>query len=225
VVERVRPVTLAGEQVLPVVAALEPLVPSGVQRGSVVAVTGGGAAGATSLALALAAGPSAAGSWTAAIGFPSLGLLAAAELGVSLERLALVAAPEPGTWGTVAATLVDAFDVVLVGGSSRRRTGDVRRLVARARERGAVVVPVGGAAAGFEPDVRLMVVESVWEGLGRGHGHLAARRVVVEATGRRGSARPRRAELWLPDREGAIRVAQVMPAADRADRPGLREVG
>jgi len=47
-------------------------------------------------------------------------------------------------------------------------------------------------------------VAARWQGLGDGHGHLQARRLTVEATGRRRSAQPRRAELWLPDPDGHI---------------------
>jgi len=44
---------------------------------------------------------------------PDLGLLAAYELGVDLERLALV--PEPGPdWPQVVAALLDGIDVVVV---------------------------------------------------------------------------------------------------------------
>src|SRR3954463_126996 len=64
---RTRPVAMAGERLLPVLRALEELLPDrGLRRGPTVAV--GGGVGATSLALALAAGPSAAGSWCAAVG-------------------------------------------------------------------------------------------------------------------------------------------------------------
>src|SRR5438045_2983301 len=80
VAARARPVALAREHVLPVLEPLQTLLPDGLRRGSTVAV------GSTSLALALAAGPSAAGSWTAAAGVPALGLTAAAELGVSPGR-------------------------------------------------------------------------------------------------------------------------------------------
>src|SRR5262249_38820437 len=105
-----RPVSLAGTQGLPVLDALTPLLPDAGLRGGA-GVAGGGVA-ATARALALAAGPSAAGSWVAVVGVPSLGLAAAGELGVALDRLVLVAPPAPGEWATVAATLVDAFDVV-----------------------------------------------------------------------------------------------------------------
>lgn len=185
-----KPVALAGEQVLPVLPALRGLWPGGgLRRGSTVAV-----AGSRSLALAVLAGPSAAGSWCAAVGLPSLGLVAAAEVGVDLGHLALVA--DPGSdWAAVVAALLDALDVVLVGPPDRVRSGDHRRLVARARERGAVLV-VAGAWEGA--DVRLTASDRQWTGLGLGHGHLQARRIEVVAEGRGAAARPRRAHLWLP---------------------------
>lgn len=187
---RARPVTLAEDRVLPVLPALEPLLPGrGLRRGSTVAV-----AGSTSLALAVLAGPSAAGSWSAAVGLPSLGLVAAAEAGVALDRLALVASPGE-QWPTIVAALLDAMDVVLVCPSGRVRVGDARRLTARARERGAVLV---STKAWEGADVRLSVASSEWEGLGQGHGHLTRRRMEVVASGRGAAARERRATLWLP---------------------------
>ena len=94
VAARVQPTVLARAQRLPLLPALERLVPGGgLRRGSTLSIDG---MAATSLALAAAAGPSRDGAWVAAVGFPSLGLLAAAELGVALERLVLVA--EPDAW-------------------------------------------------------------------------------------------------------------------------------
>jgi hypothetical protein len=216
VAERVRPVALAHEQGLPVLPALADLVPGAtLRRGSTLAVTGPG--GATSLALALAAGPSAAGSWSVAVGFPDLGLAAAAELGLALDRLAVVASPDASTWPTVVATLVEAFDVVLVRPPARVRPADARRLVARTRERGAVLVQVGGSA--LPADLRFTVTQVEWHGLGAGYGHLAARQVEVAVDGRREASRPRRARLWLVDPDG--RVAATAPAAPptSVDRP------
>jgi hypothetical protein len=204
-----RPVTLAREHLVPTSPALASLLPEGaLRRGSLVAVRG---SAATSLALAVAAGPSAAGSWVGVVGLPSLGLLAAAEAGVALERLLLVASPEPSGWSTVVATLLDGVDVVLAGSPRSLRPADARRLQARARDRGAVLVVVGGADT-LEADVVLTATAVAWEGLGQGAGHLQARRVAVEATGRRASARPRRANLWLPDSAGGATV--VEPEAD-----------
>ena len=142
IADRARPVALAGERLLPVLRALEELLPDrGLRRGSTIAVGGGPAA--TSLALALVTGPSAAGSWCAAVGAPTLGLVAAAELGIALERFPLVASPPPAEWPTVVAALLDAFDVVLAWAPPHLRAVAGRRLVARARERGSVLVVCG----------------------------------------------------------------------------------
>jgi hypothetical protein len=208
--ERVRPVTLAREQLLPVAPALEPLLPrGGLRRGSVVAVQAGpGTSGATSLALSLAAEASAAGSWVAGVGLRSIGLAAAAEMGVALERFVLVAAPDRDAWPTVVAALVDGFDLVVVDPGRGLRPVDARRLVARARERGAVIVSLGGSD---HADLRLQVTGTRWDGLEDGHGHLRGRRVTVEAGGRGEASRPRRADLWLPGPGGGVEVALDPP--------------
>lgn len=198
VVGRARPVTLAGEQLLPVLPELsELLVGGGLRRGTSVAV-----ANSTTLALQLLAGASQAGSWCAGVGLPSLGVVAAAEVGLVLERLALVPYPgEPSQWGTIVAALLDSLDVVLVRPPARVRIADSRRLLARARERGSVLVALGkwdGA------DVRLSVASQSWEGVGFGHGHLRTRTLDVVATGRAAAARERRATLTLAA-SGALR--------------------
>jgi hypothetical protein len=237
----IRPVALAREQVVLVLPELLGLVPDGgLVRGSVTVVEGDGAA--TSLALALVAGPSAAGSWTAVVGCPWLGLAAAAEAGVALERLALVAEPEPADWAGVVAALVGAVDVVVVGPTHRVRTADARRLAARARERGTVLVQlpiVHGRDArrakgqvGLEADLRLTVVEARWQGVGRGHGHVQARRISVEVGGRRRADQPRRVELWCPDPRGGVALipspqetGNENASKRRTKMPSLRGVG
>jgi hypothetical protein len=204
VAARARPVALAREHVLPVLEPLQPLLPDGLRRGSTVAV-----GDATSLALAVVAGPSAAGSWSAAVGVSNLGLAAAAELGIALDRFVVVADPPRDAWATVAATLVDALDVVLVRARHRVAGGDARRLVARARERGAVLVVLGDGWP-EAPDLRVRITQAEWHGIGEGHGHLRARRITVEADGRRAAARPRRAELWLPAAGGGVAVVDEL---------------
>lgn len=206
VVPAVRPVAMAGERLLPVLPALEPLLPaSGLRRGSVVAV-----AGSTSLALAVVAAASAGGSWAAAVGLPDLGPVAAAELGIVLERFALVPAPAagtgPGGWAGVVAALLDALDVVVARPGRNVRPVDARRLAARARERGSVLVVAGRPWEGA--DVRLTVDRAEWDGLGEGGGRLLARRVEVVAGGRGPAARERRVTLWLPHPDGGVAVAE-----------------
>jgi hypothetical protein len=162
----------------------------------------------------------------ALVGLPATGLVAAAELGLPFERLVAIDAPPAEHWATVAGALVGAFDILLLAppgtarASGRGRAGvraaEVRRLTARSRERGTVLVllaapglprtPESERTVGFDPDLRVTVGSSRWEGLGRGHGLLCSRRVTVEVAGRRAAARARRAELWLPDPEGQVRL-------------------
>ena len=207
--QRGRPETVGrseGDRPLPVLPALEPLFPTGgLRRGSAVAVRG-----SASLLLALLAGPSRRGAWCGVVGLPGLGLAAAAEAGVALERLALV--PDPGRdWTAVAAALLDAMEVVVVAPRGRVPDADVRRLAARARQRGAVLVPFGPVPwPGAE--LRLSLVDGVWEGLGDGSGRLRSRRVVVRGDGRGSAARGHELALWLPAPDGEIRAVPALHA-------------
>ena len=206
---RGRPETVGrseGDRPLPVLPALEPLFPAGgLRRGSAVAVRG-----SASLLLALLAGPSRRGAWCGVVGLPGLGLAAAAEAGVALERLALV--PDPGRdWAAVAAALLDAMEVVVVAPRGRVPDADVRRLAARARQRGAVLVPFGPVPwPGAE--LRLSPADGVWEGLGDGSGRLRSRRVVVRGDGRGSAARGHELALWLPAPDGEIRAVPALHA-------------
>ncbi|MGQ0830089.1 MAG: hypothetical protein ACT4OV_00250 [Microthrixaceae bacterium] len=206
--EQVRPAILARDQRLPVLEALEDLLPgAGLRRGATVSISAApGVGGATSLAMALVAEASRNGSWVAAVGLASLGLVAADELGVALERLVLVAAPQREGWGGVLAALIDGFDlVVLHPGRGGVRPADARRLVARARERGSVLVQLGpGWPEGA--DLALEVTHARWEGLDGGHGHLRARKVRVLRRGRGEAAQPCTADLWLPAVGGSVEV-------------------
>ncbi len=212
------PATVLAEQgaenVLPVLDALAPLFPSGgLRRGSTVAVHA-----SSSLVLALLAGASRAGAWVAVVGVPTLGLVAAAESGVALERLALV--PAPGAdLSSVVAALVDGMDLVVLGSPARLRGTELRRLVARARQRGAVLV---GAGEWPGADLRLTVEAPAWHGLGQGHGYLRARLVSVRADGRGSAARPRRCDVWLPAAGGGI--SETEPDELTETTPGSAEV-
>ncbi|CAO5167903.1 Protein RecA [Frankia sp. AiPs1] len=184
----VRRAAHAGERLVPVASALAAILPeAGLRRGTTVAVTG-----SASLVLTLLSAPSQAGAWCAVVGFAQLGLLAAAETGIVLERLALVPAPGP-RWPVVVAALLDAMDVVVVRPPARAGSAG-RRLMARARERGAVLVAVG---AWEGADLCLVALERRWDGVGAGHGHVRVGDLLVEASGRGAARRPRRA--WLSD--------------------------
>ena len=170
-------------------------------------------AGGYSLALTLAAAVTSGGGWAVAMGLPSLGLVAAAELGVELRRLALV--PHPGDqWAVVAAALVDGFDLLMLRPPGRVRPGDARRLAARVRERGAVMLVVDAPDWPESPDLKLSLTRhrTGWEGLGAGSGCLAGRRAEVVSGGRRVGGRERRVEVWLPaPSSGRLEPAAPVP--------------
>jgi hypothetical protein len=192
-----------GAQVLPVQSPLTSLFPwGGLRRGSTVAVEG-----SASLLFALLAEASRAGSWCAVVGLPSLGAVAAAEAGVATDRLALVPYPGADVAG-VAAALVDGMDVVVVGGTATLSATDGRRLTARARQRGAVLVPYG---AWQGADVELSCAGSRWYGLGAGHGHLRSREVTVQARGRGAASRPRTARMVFPGTAGEVAAVVAAP--------------
>ena len=162
------------------------------------------------LALALLAGPSRAGGWCAAVGVADFGAEAAVALGVDLDRTVLV--PDPGEqWLEVAAALVDVATIVLVRPSGRVTPSAAEKLSARLRKRGAALVVWGEWP---RCEVRLTATEPAWAGVGSGHGHLRARRLVVEA--RRGTAPPRRGALWFPAEDQSYRAVEpvVAPAVE-----------
>lgn len=203
---------LAAERGLPVHPALDDLLPQGLARGSTVVVDG---QAAHSTALLVAAAATSAGAWLGVVGVPDLGLQACREAGVALDRLVLVRTPRGGAeagLSDVLASLIDGFDIVVVGAPTRVRAGAVRPLVARLRSRGAVLVLVGGAGP-FSSDVRL-TSRSTWQGLGAGHGHLGAREVELRVEGRR-MPRPRRGSVWLPDGAGQVRVQRPVVSLSR----------
>lgn len=182
--------------VLPVHPALTSLLPEGGLRpGAAYSLT----SGSMSLLLGLLAHASRAGSWCAAVGMPELGAEAAERLGVDLSRLVLI--PEPRErWLAVAATVAEVIPVVAVRAGSRATDGEVARLQARLRDRGAVLLVDGRWP---QAEAVLDVAESEWVGVGRGHGYLAARQVTVTSSSRRWPV-ARRARLLLPGPSGDI---------------------
>ena len=190
-------------RVLPVARTLAGLLPSGaLDRGSTVVV-----GGSTALVLALLAEVSRSGSWVGLVGLPRVGVLAAHQLGLDLDRVVLVPAPGPDG-PTVVAALLDGVDVVVVG-EAALTDADRRRLSARARERGAVLL-----STTFWPGahVVLTVEASHWDGLGRGNGRLRDRRLTVRGGGRGSAAQGWRTEVTL----------SAGPAAHRAGAPAAQ---
>ncbi|MGH3684304.1 MAG: hypothetical protein ACRDQ9_11320 [Pseudonocardiaceae bacterium] len=204
-----------GRPPFPVVEPLGSLLPGGgLRRGSVVAVHG-----STALLLALLAAATAQGAWAAVVGVDDLGVLAAAEVGVVVQRLALVPRPGPDP-ALVAAVLLDGVGLVALAGADRMLSGVRRSLAARARQRGAVLLPLGRWPGA---DVELECRAEAWYGAEVGHGRLRSREVVVRAVGRGAAARPSIAHLLLPGPSGSV-VQAFGDLAGRASGP-IRAVG
>ena len=210
---------LTGEGVLPVLPALRELLPAGgLPRGSVVA-----AGGWSLLCLALAAEASAAGAWCAVTGLPQAGVAAAADAGLDPGRMLLVAEPGPG-WPQVVVSLLDGCELVLLHPPDRPSALVRRRIEATVRRFGGVLV-VAGDWEGAQ--LRLLVTDQQWAGIGAGHGRLRARRVRVVADGRGAAARPRARWLWLPAPDGSVAVCDPADVTtgqcEPADHIGARE--
>lgn len=217
---RVRPVSSTRDRLLPLAPPLAPLFADGaLRRGTTVLVSGAPGCGATTLAFGLLVAVSAAGGWCAAVGPADPGAVALAELGVDLQRLVLVPVGGGG-WADTAATLVDGLDVVLARPRGRTSPTAARHLVAKTRDRQAVLVVLGSngrppsdrAWRGSwteAPDVHLQIGATSWRGVERGHAPLQARLAEVSSSGRRTAVRPVRRALWLPGADGRIAEAGV----------------
>jgi len=204
VAREAQPLVLARERAVPLPGALGELVPDAtVARGAVLRVTGRTGTGATTVGFELVAAFTALGEWAAAVELDAtLGVLAAAEAGVALERFAVVRRVPPARWATVVAALLDGVSLVLAEVPRGVALGDARRLEARARERESVLV-VAETRGGVWPGgaaYALHAAGSEWDGLERdglecGAGLLAGRRLQVHVEGRGAAARPRVGEL------------------------------
>ncbi|MDQ2882820.1 MAG: hypothetical protein M3Y48_16975 [Actinomycetota bacterium] len=184
-----------GRPPFPVVEPLASVLPGGLRPGSVVAVQG-----SMALLLALLAAATAQGAWAALIGVGDLGVVAAAEAGVVVQRLALIPQPGPDP-APVAAALLDGVALVALAGTDRISPGARRSLAARARQRGSVLLPLGRWPGA---DVELDCRAEAWHGAEAGHGRLRSREVVVRAVGRGAAARPRAVRLLLPGPGGQV---------------------
>ena len=186
VAAQARPFVAAGERRLEITGLLGEMLPAGLQRGSTIAVNGPPGSGATTLTLTIAAAATAAGEWAAVVdprsGGVTLGARAAAGAGVELERLAVVRGVAPDRWASVVAALLDGITVVIAAVPPHLRLGDARRLVARARERKAVLVAFG--VWPVEAAVRVHAGHCTWSGLGAGTGLLNTRDLHVEVEGK-----------------------------------------
>jgi hypothetical protein len=149
---------------LPIPQVLAETLPTGLLRGTVAVLSG-----ARSLALSMVAAVTAAGGNAAIAGQPDAGLLAAAEMGADLSRLAVI--PDPGTDPVeVAAVLMDGMDLVVLGlGGRAVPPPRARAVTARARHKGCTLLVTAGdwPGAALRLDARVCGYETGTPGFGR----------------------------------------------------------
>jgi hypothetical protein len=218
----------ARDRCLPVDEVLASMLPdAGLQRGQAVGCSG---VAAWSLALALISRAASTGSWVAFVGAPMVGLEAAAEFGVPLGRVVLVAVDGgPSVWAERVAAAADGFELIVTcppAGAERV----ARRVRQRLQARGVVLLAVSQASPSLACDVELnsKPVDSpvTWAGIGQGSGYLMARRVMVQVAGRR-VPRPVERELLLPCPNGRVRVVDPTVTVASSEPAGieLEQVG
>ena len=198
-------------KVIPVALPLAAALPrGGLAAGSVVSVLG---QGATSLLFALLSGPPDA--WSALVGMPGIGLAAAAEFGVDLNRVVVIPEPGPDVL-QVLSILVDGVDMIAVAlpDSARPSPSRQRVLTGRLRQRGAVLLVMGPWPGA---DLVLTARWVSWAGLDHGHGRLRDRELMVEVGGRgAAAARTYRASLLLRAGRTSVEIAAApAPVAAR----------
>ena len=163
---------------------LRALVPR-LQRGIVAVVDGEPGHGSTTLALQFGAAVSALGEWISILDPEgSLSGLALLEAGIVTERCAVVRRVPTDRWALVVASLLDGVSLVIADAPPRLRAADARRLIARARERAALLVITGPWPA--EAALRMRAEGGEWVGLGDGSGSLERRDVRARLETRRG---------------------------------------
>jgi len=174
----------ASQSLLPVPDSLAAHLPGGLPKGTVAVLSG-----ARSLPVSMAAAVTGAGGHVAVVGMPDFGLLAAAEMGADLSRMAVIT--DPGTDPVeVAAVLMDGMDLVLLGLAGRCVPATrARAVVARARQRGCTLLVTGGQwqGASMRMDARVCGYEITASRAGApvaGCGRISAVRLSVRARAR-----------------------------------------
>lgn len=187
-----------GANALVVAEPLQPLFPRlGFERGRVYGITGDAS---MSLLFALVARPTVHGSWWAMVDMPRAGLLSAAEHGVALQRVMCVSSGSSRVWPQVVGALVDGIDLVTVA-SPMCTPSDARRIAARVRAQGSVLLVVGRHDS-FETDAVLTSRSLQWVF----NTHASSRTVRIASHGRRvhGS---RQVAVHLPSQQGSVVAA------------------
>lgn len=178
-----QPAAALQRDMLPLDAAFTPMLGAGLVRGRSVLCSGDAA---LALAMGVVARATQEGAWLAVVGIDDLGLAAAAEQGIALQRTVLVTPlPIAREWEAAVATAIDGFGVLMV---HVPQGVAVRKVMTRAQARRVVTVvvdPTGHSAGACMPDIALHTTTQEWFGIGEGSGHVQARDVRVQVGGRR----------------------------------------
>ena len=111
---------------------------------------------------------------------------AAWEVGIPPERLAVVRCEDPIRWGRVASTLLEGVRALYAEVPRGIKEAQLRKLSALARNRRTPLVlrPLWGDLPSGMVFLRLVAREITWEGTEDGHGRLAQRTLLLEASGK-----------------------------------------
>jgi hypothetical protein len=188
--QKIRSLEASGlsEAVFPVLEPLRTLFPrEGLRRGAIYQCDS-----SASLVWSLLAEATTQGIWCALVGMPDMGIAAAEDLGVNVDRLVLV--PHPGEqWLSVLGALSDVVGIIALGSVSKPSDRILSTLMGRLREREATLL-VGASWPGVEASIT--VTSHQWEGLGLGHGMLHQHRLSLSFSARH-SQTPRRCDLVI----------------------------
>lgn len=196
-----------GADALVVAPPLQPLFPkSGFERGRLYGITGDAS---LSLLFALVAQPTTRGSWWATVDMARIGLLSADEYGVALQRTVCVSSGSSHAWPQVVGALVDGIDLVAVM-SPACSAGEARRITARARAQGTVLIVVGHHGA-FDVDMVLHARSLQWQF----DTHASSRTVHIATHGRRVHG-ARDVTVCLPSSQGCVSGASSSVPSDDA---------
>jgi len=160
----------------------------GLVRGRTVLCSGDAA---VAMALRVVSRATQAGSWLGIVGVHNIGVQAASEHGVALQRVVFVQPASGRTeWVNTVAAVADGFDVLMLEVPRGITEADARRVQTRiqARRNALVLIEVTQQSAVrsvFQPDVIMNTATTQWHGIERGAGHVQGRDVQVAVSGRR----------------------------------------
>jgi hypothetical protein len=172
-------ITRVDTPVFGVTQALQGLFPEGgLRRGCTYQIDA-----SSSLLWSLLAGPTREGVWCAVVGIPDVGVAAAEDMGVNLDRLILIPRPHQ-QWLSVVSALIDVVGIVALGSQPLPSDRMLSTLSGRLRERGSTLLVRSDWP---RTEGRIAVGDHAWYGLGAGHGILHEHRVRITLTPRLGN--------------------------------------